>query len=104
MTKTVEAVALDLKSLYSQTFAGKLSGRFKISKADMKVLAERSVLKNDFVFALMAEMDLEYGLIVISIAGGAYFGVIEESKIDGWRPAPSRLVKRLAETSKDVEK
>jgi hypothetical protein len=91
--KTHEEVALDLKRLYASTFGGKSQGRYKISRDDLKRLAGREQLKADFIFKLMAEAEVEHAIKVIELAGGRFFGVIEEAKMLAWRSVPSRSIK-----------
>lgn len=91
--KTHEEVALELKRLYTSTFGGKSLGRYKISREDLKRLAGREQLKEDFVLKLMAEADVEHSIRVIELAGGRFFGVIEEAKMLAWRSVPSRSIK-----------
>lgn len=83
---------MDLKRLYSSTFGGKTGGRYKISRDDLKRLAGREPLKADFVFNLMAEAEVEHSIKIIELAGGRYFGVIEEAKMLAWRSVPSRSI------------
>ncbi len=90
--KTHEEVALDLKRLFTSTFGGKSQGRYKISRDDLKRLAGREQLRDDFVFKLMAEAEVEHSIKVIEIAGGRYFGVIEVAKMLAWRSVPSRSI------------
>lgn len=85
-----------MRTLYTRNFGGKLLGRYKISRDDLKTLAQRSALKIDFLASLSAELRVEHHLIFISIGDGTSFGVIEEAKVDGWRPVPTRLVKQFA--------
>ena len=90
--KTHEEVASDLKRLYMSTFGGKNQGRYKISRDDLKRLAGREQLKADFVFKLMAEAEVEHSIKIIELAGGRFFGVIEEAKMLAWRSVPSRSI------------
>lgn len=90
--KTVEETALLLKKLHESTFAGKPQGRYKLSRDEFKRLAERDKLKDDFVFGVMAEAEVEHSLKVIAVANGQYFGVIAVPKILGWRSVPARLI------------
>jgi hypothetical protein len=90
--KSHEQLAADLKRLYSDTFGGKSRGRYKISRDDLKRLAGREQLRADFVFKLMAEAEVEHSIKIIELAGGRYFGVIEEAKMLAWRTVPSRSI------------
>jgi hypothetical protein len=90
--KSHKQLAADLKRLYSDTFGGKSRGRYKISRNDLKRLAGREQLRADFVVSLMAEAEVEHSIKIIELAGGRYFGVIEEAKMLAWRAVPSRSI------------
>ncbi|HZW13818.1 MAG TPA: hypothetical protein VFF81_11580 [Noviherbaspirillum sp.] len=64
-----EQVALILKQLYEETYGGKQTGRYKITREDFKRLAQRDKLEADFITS-----------------------VIAVPKILGWRTVPARLI------------
>lgn len=90
--KTAKQVAADLQTLYQSEFAGKTMGRYKLSKADFKLLSGRKTLQLEFLAEVTVEAEETYDLLVIPIGGGRYFGVVAQAKIDGWRPVPARLI------------
>ena len=92
--KSAKDVASDLYGLFHATFGGKQSGRFKISRDEIKTLSGRVTLRDDFLLEVFYEVSQSpYFLKAIPVAGDAYYGFIEETKVLAWRSVPSRLLK-----------
>jgi hypothetical protein len=90
--KKAQQASDDLKMLYSSTFGGKSTGRFKISREDFKVVTGRSTLQPGFIAEVMAHAVIDHSLVLLELNGGTYFGVIEVDKVLGWRTVPDRLI------------
>ena len=92
--KTAADVAIMLSDIYETAFGGKERGRFRISRNNLKILADRKVIKQSFVDELKEEA-WEYELVVVDLEDG--FVVIDVNLLDSYRFAPKNVVKEIVE-------
>lgn len=92
--KTAADVAIMLSDIYETAFGGKERGRFRISRNNLKLLADRKVIKQSFVDELKEEA-WEYELVVVDLEDG--FVVIDVNLLDSYRFAPKNVVKEIVE-------
>lgn len=96
--KTAADVAIMLSDIYETAFGGKERGRFRISRNNLKILADRKVIRQSFVDELKEEA-WEYELVVVDLEDG--FVVIDVNLLDSYRFVPKNVAKEVVEEFED---
>lgn len=93
-----EVVANDLNVLWTTEFAGYKTGRYLISKAQLRVLSGRDSLQTSILLLIMAAAYVNHDLILLPVDGtidtAKNFGVMQE--LPDWREVPDKKVAALA--------
>jgi hypothetical protein len=88
--RTPKEVALALKRIEGQKFAGRKNGRYRISRAGLKTLADRVILTDAMIQAISAEA-LELGITVMN--HDSYFAVIKSSLTENYRRVTKNILR-----------
>ncbi|MDN7804123.1 hypothetical protein [Burkholderia gladioli] len=83
-----------IRDLYYTEFAGKVRGRFFLTKDQMKTLSGRASLQKVVVDSIAKTALKNHGL-AMSVTDGGY-GFIEQDKVSAWRPVPASKLTKLA--------
>jgi len=92
--KSIQAIVADIRAIYRETFGGKEKGRYKISRANFRLICGRKKLESVFLEKVVSAA-LEDGFVVVEL--GDYFCVIAEGTMLSYRPVPKLVAEKYAE-------
>lgn len=95
MSINADAVARELAQLYKTEFGGQKTGRYKISKANLRALANgASRLENGTLHRIIDSAIVNHDLLLIPLDGplemASVFGLLKNDP--DWRVVPNRVV------------
>ncbi len=98
MPVTPDDVARHLNKLFKTAFCGKKTGRYTISKANIRLLAGRDNLKTSIVEQIIVAVFNNHSLLLVPVDGSIKtaknFGLMKS--LPGWRTVPDKQVAALA--------
>lgn len=100
MIKTPRQVAEELNVLYEMAFAGKNSGRYKISRSKLRLLSGRKRLESSIIKEIVDAAYEQYGLVMVELED--VFAIIRENVMLTYRPVPSTILRQFGEDYEEI--
>ena len=91
--RSVEDMVGVIENIYEETFGGKERRRYKVSRANFRMLSGRKRLEGAFIQQVIGDA-LEEGFIVTDL--GDYFAIVKESVMLNYRPVPKSTIQKFA--------